>query len=234
MFESRAELRPGRLEALWPLLSGRARAHPLQLGHQVLWQLFATDGTDQQRDFLFQVERQSPLTVILRSARAPSDTLDLWTIRTRPFAPQLLAGQALRFRMECVATRSAPLPGAKRGKRQDAAMHAFRSASPEMREGRTPDDFAVEAGRAWLNRQGSGCGFRIAPEDVELLGYRRHELPSGRDRRRIRFGSLLLSGKLEVVSPDVFVSALVRGFGAGRAFGFGLMQIAPSADTVDL
>lgn len=233
MYETRAELREGKLEAVWPLLSARARSHPIQLGHQLLWQLFA-DGTEQRRDFLFQVERQAPFTVVLRSTRPPADTLDLWNIRSYEFRPHLQAGQELRFRMECVATRTVPRPGAKRGMRQDVAMQALKSLPPEQQLGRTPDDFAEEAGKTWLARQGEAAGFRFVSAAVEMLGYRRHRLPASRGGKPMVFGSLIFVGNLEVLAPEVFVAALGRGFGAAKAFGFGLMQIAQAPDASDL
>ena len=233
MFESRAELRPGKLEALWPLLSERARAHPVQLCHQVLWQLFA-DAPERMRDFLFHVERERPLGVILRSARPPADALGLWDIRTYPFQPQLHAGQNLRFRLECVATRTRPLPGAKRGKRQDVAMHALKSRPAAEQVGRTPEDFAESAGLAWLARKAGTAGFHCGPDAVQMLGYRRHRLPTPGGGKPLTFGSLIFAGTLEVTAPDLFVAALGRGFGAARAFGFGLMQVAPAPDGLDL
>lgn len=229
MFESRAELRPGKLEALWPLLNARARAHPAQLCHQVLWQLFA-DTPERARDFLFHVERQRPLTVILRSVRPPADVLGLWDIRTYEFQPQLHAGQRLRFRLECVATRSRPLAGAKRGKRQDVAMYALKSLPTSKQIGRTPEDFAESAGLAWLARQADASGFRCNPDAVQVLGYRRHRLPPPIGGKPLIFGSLIFVGTLEVMAPDLFVTALGRGFGDSKAFGFGLMQVAPAPD----
>lgn len=235
MFESRAELRPGRLEALWPLLSERARAHPAQLCHQVLWQLFA-DTPERTRDFLFHVERQRPLCVILRSTRPPADALGLWDIRTYPFQPQLHAGQSLRFRLECVATRTRPMPGAKRGKRQDVAVHAWKSLPAAEQIGRTPEDFAESAGLAWLTLQEAAAGFRCdsGSDAMQMLGYRRHRLPTPGGGQPLTFGSLIFAGTLEVTAPDLFVAALGRGFGAARAFGFGLMQVAPVLDGLDL
>ena len=225
MHESRAEMLPQRFGQLWPNLAPTARRSTAQLCHQLLWQLFA-DSPDRRRDFLFQVERTRPLTVILRSARPPQDALGLWSIQTRAFAPVLQPGQVLRFRMEAVATRSAmPRPDGKRGQRQDVAMAAFMALSPGDREGSSPQAMAEGAGLAWLDRQGAAHGFRR--RDAQVLDYRRHRVPT-RKGEPLVFGSLLFGGTLEVGSPDDFVRALGEGFGSARAFGFGLMQVAPA------
>ena len=225
MHESRAEMLPQKFEQLWPKLTRKARASTAQLCHQLLWQLFS-DGPDCKRDFLFHVERTRPLTVILRSTRPPKDTLGLWFIQTRAFAPVLQSGQALRFRMDAVATRSAlPRPDGKRGQRQDVAMAAFMGLTAEERAGRSPHDMAENAGLAWLDRQGAAHGFHR--REVRVLDYCRHRVPT-RAAPFLTFGSLLFDGILEVQAPDEFVSALCLGFGSARAFGFGLMQVAPA------
>ena len=233
MFESRASLLPERLEALWPLMSQAARQSPLWLCHRLVWPLFA-DHPDRCRDFLFQIMQARPLTVILRSARRPEDRLGLWTIPPPcDFAPQLAAEQMLRFRLHAVATRTQPLPGARRGKRQDVAISAWKSLPPAEQAGRKPVEFAEEAGLDWLGRQGARHGFAFARDEVRVLGYDRHRVIADGGRMLI-FGSLEFAGTLRVVDPVPFLAALGAGFGAARGFGFGLMQIAPAAARPDL
>jgi len=42
-----------------------------------------------------------------------------------------------------------------------------------------------------------------------------------------RLRSVLYNGLLEVTDPDLFHRALIRGIGSGKAFGFGLLSVAP-------
>jgi CRISPR system Cascade subunit CasE len=41
------------------------------------------------------------------------------------------------------------------------------------------------------------------------------------------FGSVLFEGVLQVTDPDGFRETLATGIGSGKAYGFGLLSIAP-------
>jgi CRISPR system Cascade subunit CasE len=42
------------------------------------------------------------------------------------------------------------------------------------------------------------------------------------------FGSVMFDGLLRVSDPDVFRLTLQKGVGSGKAYGFGLLSIAPT------
>jgi CRISPR system Cascade subunit CasE len=69
-------------------------------------------------------------------------------------------------------------------------------------------------------------------EEVAVLDYDITSLsPDGRRRdrnRNIQFGALTYEGLLTVTEPEAFRQMLVSGLGSGRAYGNGLMQIAPA------
>lgn len=88
----------------------------------------------------------------------------------------------------------------------------------------------------WLVRQGERAGFslrsaRLEPSGVDFFAARANPGGtlggrSGHDRR-LTFGTALFEGVLQVRNADVFRSAVAQGIGPGKAFGCGLLSIAP-------
>lgn len=192
------------------------------VSHRLVWALFA-DAPDRERDFLWREEQAGGF--MLLSARPPEDPHGLFDLDTKPFDPQLRAGDRLRFTLRAnpVVARKAE-PGA-RGKRHDVVMDLLRHTAPGQRADiRT--DRAAEAGRAWLARQGEMYGFH-PNGDASIEGYLRVRVPRPSGAPAI-FGRLDISGELEVRDPHAFASRIGVGFGRSRAFGCGLMLIRRS------
>jgi CRISPR system Cascade subunit CasE len=195
-------------------------------GHRLIWTLFPEDG--KARDFLYQPIPGYPFSAVVRSSRPPQ-MQDGWTVTTRAFTPRLKGGQALGFRLEAVAFRWKPVPGAKRGKREDLVT-AVRRAHPEARQDRDREAFLIHADALrWFAEQGAKQGFAAASNSPAISLYdheiRGHE--SGGSGRSFRFASFVFEGQLQVTDPEKFRLALCRGVGAEKAFGFGLIQIVP-------
>jgi CRISPR system Cascade subunit CasE len=194
-------------------------------GHRLIWTLFIQNGT--ARDFLYQPIPGYPFSAIVRSSRPPK--ADGWSVTTRAFAPHLKAGQTLAFRLEAVAFRWKLLPGARRGKREDLVT-AVRRAHPNARHDRNLEARLVhgEALR-WFSEQAAKQGFAITSDSLAVSSYdqeiRRHERAD--PGRSFRFASFVFEGRLQVTDAEKFRLALHRGVGAEKAFGFGLIQIAP-------
>jgi CRISPR system Cascade subunit CasE len=229
LWESRVVFTPPNPQAVLALLDRAAQHDPVQLGHRLLWTLFA-DVRERTRDFLYLVERDRPFTAVVRSARPPVDGLGgAWRIeRSYPFAPMLRAGIPLRFRLKAV-----PVTWTRHGhgptKRQDVIVAAWQRLDPRERqdeERRT--EAAGTAIDCWLARQGERCGFAVARS--ALLDYDRRRVPTGRPGQRIVFGTVTIEGELVVQQVEPFCLALRQGLGAARGFGHGLLQIAPVRD----
>src|SRR5262249_15481744 len=123
-------------------------------GHRLVWTLFQ-GGT--ARDFLYQPIPGYPFSAIVRSSKPPK--ADGWSVTTRAFAPHLKAGQTLAFRLEAVAFRWKPVPGARRGKREDLVT-AVRRAHPEARQDKSLEASLVRAeALGWFAEQGAKQGF---------------------------------------------------------------------------
>ncbi len=86
----------------------------------------------------------------------------------------------------------------------------------------------------WLERQGEQFGFKI--ENLKINPAVRNVISAtegkiefwknGKDTK-VTYGSIVFEGVLQVTDSDKFRAALVNGIGQGKAYGFGLLSIAP-------
>jgi len=141
----------------------------------------------------------------------------------KPWEPAFQTGQLLRFRLRANATRCSE------GKR-----HLLRTR---------------EAQAAWLERKGGQHGFELIPlptgsdwfdafdDDIEPkveVRMARSPLTIGHKPHTDDGASLNLThrgvdfdGALRVVNPEAFSAAIAAGIGPAKAFGFGLLSLAP-------
>ena len=173
---------------------------------RVLWRL----DSDGHRHLLYTVSSEPPdFTHVVEEAGWPSTTG--W--RTRDYdsllnriAPQ----QFWHFRLTANPTRSGRL----------------KDGSPTQRFGHV----TAEQQAVWLMSRSAGWGFKI-PNDrdeapvglITQRGTRTFRRGSG----RVTISTATYSGLLKVVDADAFRSALLRGMGHAKAYGCGLMTLAP-------
>lgn len=206
--------------------AGRGETDPYSL-HQLLWRAFeAPDGT---RPFLFRAdlchaaEGDGPrLKVLVQSEVAPQwDRVEGVEFETKPWAPELRAGDAFRFFLRANPTRA----------RKD--RHEFGELGPEefrAARGKRVPIWDPEARDQWLIRKAVESGFEVA-------GVRTSNARPWRWRRghnRAVHDGVDFEGTLRVVEPNLMAAALVGGIGAGKAFGFGLLSVAPLPHTDDV
>jgi len=222
---TRATLRreQASLKALLPLL---APGRPLS-GHHLVWSL-CTEGEGMARDFLWR-QMETDRFLIL-SPRQPVDRHGLFEVESKPFRPELAAGDLLGFSLRANPTVTRRMPGKTRGKRHDVVMDAIAPLAEEARaEARS--QAILTAGRDWLAAQGEAGGFALADpdaeswwsEDLRIGGYRR--LPLEGKRPGAAIGLLDFDGVLTVTDPALFLSKLTAGIGHAKAYGCGLMLI---------
>jgi CRISPR system Cascade subunit CasE len=195
-----------------------------------VWTLFDGD-ENAPRDFLYCILSLRPFAAIVRSARQPRDPLEAsggaWRIETRPFAPRLAAGQQLRFRVRAVAALWRPQGHARRSRREDVIMSAWKRMPEEERSDHDRlEAVASEAALAWLTAQGCRRGFQPSATDVAVLAYDRERSPAKDPRRLMTWGAITYERPLTVTDEKAFLAALSGGIGGARAFGNGLIQIA--------
>lgn len=135
----------------------------------------------------------------------------------------LADGQLLRFRLRANPTRKVDTKTGPDGKRRNGRRVVLKTEAERL---------------AWLQRKGEQHGFQLGSvsqsgdvRDVvdvsegRAVGYRQG---AAEGERRVTFGSCVFEGTLRVVRVEDFKRALVEGIGSGKAFGFGMLSIAPA------
>ncbi|MCC5877796.1 MAG: type I-E CRISPR-associated protein Cas6/Cse3/CasE [Candidatus Sumerlaeia bacterium] len=119
---------------------------------------------------------------------------------------QLEVGSVVAFRLRANPIRNEPIKGTKRGKRR-----------PLLDEKQQLDWFQER-----LNRNGANIlHSRVWHEGVQSMR-------KGKSSRSIQIVSSFVEGTLEVTDGLKLSHALAHGIGPGKAFGFGLLSLAPA------
>ena len=92
----------------------------------------------------------------------------------------------------------------------------------------------------WLERQGERFGFTIADLKINpavrnvisakegKIEFKKPDEKDGKKKKTVTYGSVVFEGVLQVSDADKFRDALINGIGQGKAYGFGLLSIAPA------
>jgi CRISPR system Cascade subunit CasE len=192
----------------------------LGAAHSLVWALFS-DGRDRRRDFLWREMR--PGEFLILAARPPADPHGLFALEYKPFAPALHPGQRLQFNLRANPIVNIPAARGERGKRHDVVMHVLSKLPPTERAAARQEKIR-EAGMIWLTGKGEAAGFSIDPNGLYIDGYEQVRIPR-QTARTVAFSALIFQGVLTVNEPARFLSCLLAGFGAAKAFGCGLMLI---------
>ena len=138
----------------------------------------------------------------------------------RPLHVSINSGARFRFRLTANPTR-------KTGtlmKSERLAMEECGMKYPK-RHGRR-DPVPQEALEQWLRIRSEGCGFRLIKITAIQTGYvyfnKTHDAGNGQRLRSARY-----EGILEVTDPGAFRETLASGIGSAKAYGFGLLSVAP-------
>ncbi len=82
-----------------------------------------------------------------------------------------------------------------------------------------------EITRWFIDKAPASWGFTVQPETLQLKT--RQVKQFVKQTHSVTHGGAELSGELEVLDRALFIKSFKQGIGRGRAFGFGLLQIAP-------
>ncbi len=144
----------------------------------------------------------------------------------------LEAGAVLSFRLRANPTRKIDTYGGP--------------DSGERRNGRRVELQGKEKQLEWLRRKGTQGGFELLttavnPDVLDVRAASTGKVTGTRGTREtsadadaaaasrsLTFGSVLFEGRLRVVDTDALRNALVQGIGSGKAYGFGLLSLAPA------
>lgn len=111
---------------------------------------------------------------------------------------------------------------------QSGRRYRFRlKANPTVtRAGKRYALFGEAALQGWLARQGERCGFGVL--EAETGGLAHQTMRQGRRGNRISIGAARFDGLLEVTDMAALRVALLAGIGHGKAFGLGMLSLAPA------
>lgn len=185
--------------------------------HQMVWKLFSNS---ESRDFIYRCDERSPQDMLVVSKQEP-DNLDWVQIRTKPYQPQLEAGDKLSFKVCVNPAVDIKQEGSKKSKRVDAIYHAIQNMKRNQ-ESFVRAEIEQTKGQEWLAKRGEKFGFEL--NHAVVSEYQTHQV-SPPKRRSIRFSTIQMHGVLTVSSPSDFCEMLFRGLGREKAFGCGLMLV---------
>ncbi|MFZ0962534.1 MAG: type I-E CRISPR-associated protein Cas6/Cse3/CasE [Terriglobia bacterium] len=133
----------------------------------------------------------------------------------KEYEPGYVAGKRLRFRLAANPTRRLSQHSRERDGKPVAEKWIGK---------RVP--LPADQLHHWLTRQAEAGGFSLDKDSTTVqAGY--IYVNKGREEGGQRLRSVRYDGILEVTDPDKFRNALLRGIGPAKAFGFGLLSVAP-------
>ena len=135
-------------------------------------------------------------------------------------------GQKLLFRLHANPTKRV-------GKSDERAAAKFKPSENGKNRRRVElrtDDEKIE----WLRRKGLDAGFRLANARIKETVANVAAVAGGKIKSRrsdadkpMTFGAATFEGILEVTDAEKFRQSLKQGIGTGKAYGFGLLSVAP-------
>jgi CRISPR system Cascade subunit CasE len=212
---------------------------------------------DAETGFLFRIDPHpgGRVVIVVQSAAQPqwkyafqnADFLLLDFLAAPPhaeeFDPSYHDGQQFRFRIRVALTnkKKTSTDGHDLRKYREAKDRYGRQKSQSKRVAlswevkQDPQDVI----RDWFSQKGKAGGFVVEVKDFRALqigwgnGFRPGRKKTAEDGddagHHMRFRSALLEGTLRVTNADLFRNTIARGIGSGKAFGFGLLSVAPCA-----
>lgn len=182
--------------------------------------------------------RRDEITVLVQSLAEPDwSQIDMRFFATWPTCKaigksmaSIRDGQVLAFRLRANPTRRVYRePGDTDGRQVGKRVALTVTRDPLTGEViRDADRARLE----WLQRKGTDGGFALAEvvdhpgvPDVQVIPENR---VFGSGRRKV-FWPVLFEGHLVVTDADQFRRTLVKGIGPAKAYGFGLLSVAPPA-----
>lgn len=203
--------------------------------------------------FLFRVERDGQPRILVQSVHQPdwgyafqnAPYLLASAPKLRQFDPAPCRDQAYRFRLlahvvdsRSIARDDRPLRTTQSGqqvarrKRTEVVVHPQPVAEPlpvDLAERRELLNLRWEPWRRWLEKAGTDRGFRIdESKRCPLVMQTIHAVVRNpRWQKPKRYNAGLFEGVLCCSDPDRLRGAIIHGVGHGKAFGFGLLSLAP-------
>jgi CRISPR system Cascade subunit CasE len=136
----------------------------------------------------------------------------------------IAAGATFRFRLRANPTRRIDTKSGPGGERRNGRRVELRTEDAQLQ---------------WLRRKGEAHGFEVlsvrasgevpnvrVSDEGKSRGHRTNG--SGHGKSTLTFASVLFEGVLRVSDAEAFRIALAQGIGSAKAYGFGLLSVAPA------
>lgn len=181
-------------------------------------------GAREQFGVLYRLELEPSATILVQSqvepdwSRLPPGYLvsPAETKHIDNVYAALRTGDVLRFRLHANATKRLPRAPDENGTQRDGKRVDLRRERDQL---------------DWLARKGGHGGFELVtaqsapvPRVQAAHGPATHGWKEG---QKLTFGAVRFDGELRISDAGLFRETLRHGIGSGKAYGFGLLSIAP-------
>lgn len=187
------------------------------------WDSSAPAEPSRSREFLFRIEPDRPARILVQSLSQPDWD---WAFQNAPgylvedgpiireVTPRIETGQVYRFRLTANPTkRPKPLPTDQREPGSSRPRQAIRDPDGQ---------------REWLGRKLADAAELegdLARQTAKAINFKK---PNASNGREVTIFSVLLDGYLRVSDPDALLKLIHNGIGPAKAFGCGLLSLAPA------
>lgn len=193
--------------------------------HQKIWLAFP-ERDRATRDFLTRLDpldQQLRLLVLSQTRPARPDWCPVPAWQSKEIPPEFLDGTAYRFSLVANPTRKTRQRDAA-GKPTEKSQRVF-ITHREDRAGAA--EGVVQPGLlSWFARKAETHGFRV-PDLAQLRTVPRPRQYFIKQGKAGMHGGVEFQGVLGVTDPEKFRDAFTRGIGSAKAFGFGMLVLAP-------
>ena len=192
-------------------VAARLRLHDSYDWHQAVWKAFpGRDG--ERRDFLTRLDgRREGFRLLIVSPVEPSRPAwcpeEYW--KSKPIPESYFKRRGYMFQVCANPTKKV----------------ASKSDGTVTKNGRRVPLGKREELVEWIRRKGEQGGFMV--DETTLRTFSRGQEHFVKDGRRGMHSAVEFQGVLTVTDPGKFHETFTRGVGSAKAFGFGLLVIAP-------
>lgn len=203
------------------------RIHDAYDWHQAVWKAFPhldrqrNDRRDEgtPRFFLTRLDedhRRGGFRLYILSATAPvrppwcPDHVENW--ESKPVVPAFLEHSRYRFSLRANPTKKLNPKG------PDGLRHGQGKRVP-LRE--------LKDLHGWMERKATAAGFEAEYGTLRIMPRGLQHFAKEKERALGTVGAVNFEGCLRVLDHDAFKNAFANGIGSAKAFGFGLLLIAP-------
>ncbi len=188
--------------------------------HQAAWECFPGRPTD-ARDFLTRLD-ESPqgfrLLIVSPKPPARPDWCPPEGWQSREIPTDYFQRTRYTFQLRANPTKKIINPDKPKVVRSDGRLDRNKNARRVPL--RQPAELA-----AWLERKGGAGGFAVDADSLRVIPEGQNHFNRGRQHGA--HASVEFRGTLSVTDPAKFHQTFVTGLGSAKAFGFGLLVIAP-------